>query len=57
MTYYKSWNQKIKSHADSTTLDDDNSLIHLMCAIARAHASTLATSLMHVKNNMSHFCL
>ena len=57
MTYYKSWNQKIKSHADSTTLDDDNSLIHLMCAIACAHASTLATSLMHVKNNMRHFCL
>ena len=25
--------------------------LHLMCAIARAHTSTRATGLMHVKNN------
>ena len=33
------------------------SLIHLMHAIACAHASTLATSLMHVKNCTRHCCL
>ena len=33
------------------------SLLHLMHAIAHAHASTCATSLMHVKNSMSHFYL
>ena len=27
-----------------------------MCVIAHAHASTCATSLMHVKNSMYHFC-
>ena len=32
------------------------SLIHLP-VIVHAHASTHATSLMHVKNNMPHFCL
>ena len=31
------------------------SLIHLMHAIACAHASTHATGLMHVNNNMSMF--
>ena len=33
------------------------SLIHLMRAIARAYGSTLATSLMLVKNSTRHFCL
>ena len=33
------------------------SLFHLMCAIARAHASTRATSLMPVKNSTPYFCL
>ena len=33
------------------------SLLHLMRMIACVHISTLATSLMHVKNNMCHFCL
>ena len=33
------------------------SLPHLMRVIARAHASTRATSLMHVKNSTHHFCL
>ena len=31
------------------------SLLHLMRAIARAHGSTRATSLMHVKNSTRHF--
>ena len=34
-----------------------DSLLDLMLAIARAHASTCATSLMRVKNSMRHFCL
>ena len=33
------------------------SLLNLMHEIGRAHISTLATSLMHVKNNRHHFCL
>ena len=33
------------------------SLIHLILVIARAHAITQATSLMHVKNKMRHFCV
>ena len=33
------------------------SCLYLMCAIAHAHASTCATSLMCVKNSMYHFCL
>ena len=33
------------------------SLFHLMCAIARAHASTRTTSLMRVKNSTPYFCL
>ena len=32
-----------------------SSFIHLMRAIARAHASTYATGLMHVNNNVSIF--
>ena len=31
-------------------------LLHLMCAILRAHASTRATSLMRVKNSTHHLC-
>ena len=38
------------------TYSRDN-LLHLMCAIARAHAVTHVTSLMCVKNCMHHFCL
>ena len=34
-----------------------SSLVHLMCAIASAHARTCATRLMCVKNSMRHFCL
>ena len=34
-----------------------SSLIHLMRAIARAHARTYATGLMHVNNNVSIFFL
>ena len=33
------------------------SLFHLMCATARAHASTHGTSLMRVKNSMHNLCL
>ena len=33
------------------------SRLHLMCAIARAHASTRTTSSMRVKNSMCHLCL
>ena len=33
------------------------SLLHLMLAIACTHASTRATSLMHVKNSMHHLGL
>ena len=33
------------------------SLLHLMHVIECAHANTLATTLMFVKNNMHHFCL
>ena len=33
------------------------SLLHLMSVIARAHTSTCATSLMHVKYSTRHFCL
>ena len=33
------------------------SLLHLMRAIARAHTSIRATSLMRVKHSMRHFCL
>ena len=33
------------------------SLIDLMCAIACTHTTTSIISLMHVKNNMCHFCL
>ena len=32
------------------------SLLHLMRAITRAHASTRAISLMRVKNSIHHFC-
>ena len=32
-----------------------SSLIHLMCAIAHAHGSTRATSLMRVRNSMRGF--
>ena len=40
-----------------TCLDLVYSLLHMMHAITCAHASTCATSLMHVKNSMCHFCL
>ena len=33
------------------------SILHLIRAIARAHASTRTTSLMRVKNSLRHFCL
>ena len=36
---------------------DAYSLLHLMRAITRAHASTLASMLMRVKNSTRHFCL
>ena len=35
----------------------EDSLLDLMLAIAHAHTSTRATSLMRVKNSMRHFCL
>ena len=38
-------------------LDFDHSLLHLMRAIARAHAITLATNLKRPKKNTLHFCL
>ena len=34
-----------------------SNLLHLMRAIARAHVSTCAASLIHVKSSMCHFCL
>ena len=51
------------SSMDSGTYNTDSSdnedkqlnLLHLMHAIACAHSSTGATSLMHVKNSMHHF--
>ena len=36
---------------------DIDSLLHLMYVITGAHASTCATSLMHVKHSKHHFCL
>ena len=33
------------------------SLLHLMHAIAHAHTSTLATSLIRAKDSMRHLCL
>ena len=38
-------------------LADAIQTLHLMCAIARGHASTCATGLMRVENSMRHFCL
>ena len=46
-----------KSYSFSFPLRLNGSLLHLICAIARAHASTSTTILMHAKNNMYHFCL
>ena len=43
-------------NTDSSDNEDKQlSLLHLMHAIACAHSSTGAPSLMHVKNSMHHF--
>ena len=54
MSYYQEPDSHIK---DKVKIVLDFSLLHLMCAIACAHTSTPATSLMHVKNSMHHFSL
>ena len=44
-------------NAQGESYDTSLSLLHLMCAIACAHASTHATSSMCVKNSTHHLCL
>ena len=48
---------KFKGKLTCGLKNDISSLLHLMGAIPRTHASTRVTSLMCVKNSMRHFCL
>ena len=60
-SYCSHWGTKCTSKLSCGTKEypicSDCSLLHLMHAIAHAHASTGATSSMRIKNSMYHFCL
>ena len=51
------WESDINNIEGFKIVNLNTTLFHLIHAIARAHASTPATSLMHVKVSTHHFCL